>query len=113
MAYIMAMWINPITVVETLTFQRQADDVWSADEREAFVDFIARNPEAGDVIREGGWVRKVRWAGEAQENAGVLRSSIFLQPRHAALPAAGLCEGGTHGHFARREKGSERIRRAH
>jgi len=40
---------------------RQADDVWSDDERKAFIDFIARNPEAGDVIRESGGVRKVRW----------------------------------------------------
>jgi hypothetical protein len=61
MAYIMAMWATPITVAETLTFQRQADAVWSDDEREAFFDFIARNPEAGDVIKDRGGVRKVRW----------------------------------------------------
>jgi hypothetical protein len=73
----MGMWTNPITVAETRTFVRQADDVWSDEEREAFVDFIARNPEAGDIIRDGDGVRKVRWAGQAQENAGVLGSSIF------------------------------------
>jgi hypothetical protein len=40
---------------------RQAEAVWDDAEREAFVDFIARNPTAGDVIPETGGVRKVRW----------------------------------------------------
>jgi len=78
MAYIMAMWTNPITVAETPTFLRQADDVWTDDEREAFVDFIARNPEAGDIIRDGGrGSAKFGGAGRVEENAGVLGSSIF------------------------------------
>jgi hypothetical protein len=78
MAYIMVVWINPITVVETLTFQRQADDVWSDDEREAFVDFIARNPEAGDVIRDGGGVRKVRWGRGGTGKRGGTRVIYFF-----------------------------------
>jgi hypothetical protein len=50
----------PVSVVETPQFVRQADDVWSDDERHEFVDYIARNPEAGGVIPETGGVRKVR-----------------------------------------------------
>jgi hypothetical protein len=57
----MAMWTNPITVAETRTFVRQADDVWTDDEREAFVDFIARNPETGDIIRDGGGARVINF----------------------------------------------------
>jgi len=38
------------TVVETSTFQKQADKLWSEDERLAFIDWIAANPLAGDVI---------------------------------------------------------------
>jgi hypothetical protein len=33
-----------ITVAETPLFQRQAKDVWDENEREDFVNFIARNP---------------------------------------------------------------------
>ena len=51
----------PITVVELPLFQRLARDVWDETEREAFVDFIARDPEAGDVIPETAGVRKLRW----------------------------------------------------
>src|ERR1051326_7340100 len=43
-----------ITVVETPVFVRQATDIWDDPEREAFVDFIAANPEAGDVIPDTG-----------------------------------------------------------
>jgi hypothetical protein len=43
-----------ITVAETPLFMRQAQGVWSEDEREAFVDFIATNPDAGDVIPDTG-----------------------------------------------------------
>ncbi|MCK7576432.1 MAG: hypothetical protein MZV65_11410 [Chromatiales bacterium] len=38
------------TVIETPTFQKQADAIWSEDERLDFVTWIARNPLAGDVI---------------------------------------------------------------
>jgi hypothetical protein len=37
-------------------------------EREEFVDFIAGNPEAGDLIPETGGVRKVRWSRAAPAN---------------------------------------------
>lgn len=33
------------TVVETAEFQKQAKAVWSDAEREAFIDWIAANPE--------------------------------------------------------------------
>src|SRR5208282_1205688 len=77
MAYTAEMWTTPITVAETQSFLRQADDVWSDDEHEAFIDFIARNPEAGDVIKNTGGVRKGGGAGQVQANVGVLGSSIF------------------------------------
>ena len=59
LAYILGIPGRPLTVVETPQFMRQADEVWSDEERQEFVDYIARNPEARDVIRETGGVRKV------------------------------------------------------
>jgi len=43
-----------ITVVETPVFVRQAAEIWDDTEREAFVEFIAANPKAGDVISRDG-----------------------------------------------------------
>ena len=50
------------TVLETPTFQKQADKVWSKEERNVFIDWIAANPQAGDVIPGADGARKVRWA---------------------------------------------------
>ena len=42
-----------------------------------FVDFIARNPEAGDVIPEAGGVRKVRWRRQGSGKRGGTRVIYF------------------------------------
>jgi hypothetical protein len=52
-----------MTVAETGPFIRQAAKLWTDDDRHAFVDFIAANPDAGDLIPDTGGLRKVRWAG--------------------------------------------------
>lgn len=77
MTYILPVSSIPITVVELLLFQRLAADVWDDTEREAFVDFIARNPEAGDVIPETGGVRKVRWRRQGTGKRGGVRVIYF------------------------------------
>jgi hypothetical protein len=54
------------TVVETPTFQQQAERVWTEAERLEFIDWIAANPMAGHVIPGAGGARKVRWAAPGQ-----------------------------------------------
>jgi hypothetical protein len=66
-----------ITVAETALFARQAEDVWDDAEREAFVNFIARNPEAGDVVPETGGVRKIRWSRGGSGKRGGARVVYF------------------------------------
>ena len=64
-------------MAETAVFMRQAADVWTDAERSAFVDFIARNPEAGDLIPETGSVRKVRWSRQGSGKRGGVRMIYF------------------------------------
>ena len=71
------MWTRPVTVVETDTFIRQSHEIWMEDENLAFVDFIARNPEAGVVIPETGGVRKVRWSRRGTGKRGGVRVIYF------------------------------------
>jgi len=60
------------TVVETPTFQKQADKIWSEDERLEFIQWLARHPDAGDVIPGADGARKVRWAwGNSGKSGGV------------------------------------------
>lgn len=50
------------TIIETPTFQHDADKIWTEEERGAFCAWLASNPEVGDVIPGSGGCRKVRWA---------------------------------------------------
>jgi hypothetical protein len=77
MAYSGAVPAKFITVAETALFVRQAAEVWDNGEREAFVEFIAHNPETGDVIPETGGVRKVRWARSGSGKRGGVRVIYF------------------------------------
>ncbi len=65
------------TVIETPTFQRQADDFWSEDQRLDFLSWLACNPEAGDVIPGADGARKVRWALPGQGKRGGARVIYF------------------------------------
>ena len=65
------------TVIETPTFQRQAAEIWSEDERHAFIAWIAENPDAGDVIPGADGARKVRWARQGMGKRGGARVIYF------------------------------------
>ena len=62
-----------ITVAETPVFVRQAREVWSEEERDEFVLYIAGNPEAGAVIPDTGGVRKLRWGRAGSGKRGGVR----------------------------------------
>jgi mRNA-degrading endonuclease RelE of RelBE toxin-antitoxin system len=68
-----------LTVIETAMFQRYAAKVWSEAEREAFVNWISQNPEAGDVIPEAAPLRKVRWTREGMGKRGGSRVIYTLR----------------------------------
>ena len=78
------MQTKPVTVIETPTFLRQAEAIWDEEERAALVDFIARNPESGDVIPGTGGVRKMRWARSGSGKRGGARVIYFYH--HAERP---------------------------
>lgn len=77
LAYIAKMARRFITVAETPIFSRQAREVWDDAELAAFIDFIARNPEEGDVIPETGGVRKIRWTRPGSGKRGGARVIYF------------------------------------
>jgi hypothetical protein len=76
MAY-MVTTDKPMTVAETAPFIRQAARLWTEDDRNAFVDFIATNPDAGDVIPDTGGLRKVRWTRPGTGKRGGVRVIYF------------------------------------
>ena len=65
------------TVIETPTFQKQAEKIWSESERLAFIDWIAVNPLSGDVIPGADGARKVRWGRAGSGKRGGVRIVYF------------------------------------
>ncbi|MFT4190802.1 MAG: DNA-binding protein [Comamonas sp.] len=64
-------------MIEHPTFQRQAAKIWSEEELHAFIDWIAVNPLAGDVIPEAEGARKVRWTVKGRGKSGGARVIYF------------------------------------
>ena len=74
-----------ITVAETPLFVRQADGVWNDAERESFVNYIAGNPDAGDVVANTGGVRKIRWSRAGSGKRGGVRVIYFYHDANRPL----------------------------
>lgn len=51
-----------VTFVESPLFSKIVHDYLTDDEYRGFQSFIGANPDAGDVVRGSGGVRKVRWS---------------------------------------------------
>jgi hypothetical protein len=51
---------RPISVIELANYQRRAGELLTAEEQDAVIDLIAREPTCGDLIQGTGGVRKVR-----------------------------------------------------
>jgi len=72
------MLTRPVVVAQTHQFSRSATRVWTDEELEAFVDFIALNADLGDVIPGLGGIRKVRWSREGTGKRGGTRVIYFF-----------------------------------
>ena len=69
--------MNMYTVVETPTFLKTAEKIWTEQDRVEFVNWIASHPLAGDVIPESGGLRKVRWSRQGRGTRGGVRVIYF------------------------------------
>ena len=81
----MSIMTKPITVVEIPPFPSAASEIWSEAERSDFIDFIARNPTAGDVIRGSGGIRKVRWSRTGMGKRGGARVIYYYHSERLPL----------------------------
>jgi hypothetical protein len=67
------------TIVETPTFQEDADEIWTEEERGEFFAWLASNPECGRVVSGSGGCRKVRWSMPGTGKRGGVRVIYFNQ----------------------------------
>ena len=96
MAYIYHMQNTLMTVVETPSFLRDAKRLMDETERLEVISFLARNPDAGDIVQGTGGIRKVRFAREGSGKSGGYRVIYFFHSQDIPLFALNV--------FAKNEK---------
>ncbi len=67
------------TVVETPSYFRSAEKLFTAEERENIVSMIAADPECGDIIQGTGGFRKVRVGHRSRGKRGGARVVYILR----------------------------------
>ena len=67
------------TFVDTKLFTRFIDGYLSDDEFAALKLYIVVNPEAGDLIKGSGGVRKLRWSSSGRGKRGGIRVIYYLR----------------------------------
>ena len=68
-----------LTFIETKLFTRLVHNYFTDDEYAALQNSIVANPEAGDVIRGSGGVRKLRWGLAGRGKRGGVRVIYYLR----------------------------------
>ena len=73
------------TVIETDDFIREYRRIWDESEHDDFVDWLARNPDAGNVIVGAHGARKVRWGRAGTGKSSGARVIYFHRAENGTL----------------------------
>jgi len=73
------------TTIESHTFQRQADGLWTEAERLEFLTWLAVDSEAGDVVPGTDGARKVRWSLRGRGKSGGVRVIYYNEVEDGTL----------------------------
>ena len=74
-----------MTVIESQLFTKLWPDYWTEEERGEFAAFIANNPDAGEVVRNSGGCRKIRWTRSGIGKRGGVRVIYTARLARGAL----------------------------
>ncbi|MCC6132961.1 MAG: type II toxin-antitoxin system RelE/ParE family toxin [Acidobacteria bacterium] len=66
-----------MVIIESAVFTRQIRRLMSDDELARFEALLVESPDSGDVIPEGGGLRKIRWTGKGRGKRGGTRIIYF------------------------------------
>lgn len=71
--------------IETRMFTRLADEYLGDEGLRALQEYLLEHPESGDLIRESGGVRKVRWSLPGRGKRGGIRVIYYLRSRQGEI----------------------------
>ncbi len=67
-----------ITVAETGTFLRKANQLLSEEEKSDLIAYLSENPQSGVLIQNTGGIRKLRWARSGAGKSGGVRVIYYF-----------------------------------
>lgn len=67
------------TFIESSLFSKLVYDYLSEDDYAAFQQFLLERPDAGDIVKGSGGVRKVRWARDGAGKSGGVRVCYYAR----------------------------------
>ncbi|MCF6808387.1 transcriptional regulator [Thiotrichales bacterium 19S9-12] len=59
-----------LTIVEMPEFERKVKDCLDKESEQDLIEYLAINPEAGDLIQGTGGIRKLRWSESGKGKRG-------------------------------------------
>ncbi len=74
-----------MTFIETKLFTRLIEDYLPDEEYSALQSALMANPEAGDLIRGSGGVRKLRWSVAGRGKRGGIRVIYYLRSQQGQI----------------------------
>ncbi len=66
-----------MVIVETPTFTRLIKELMSDEDYRALQETLVSRPDAGDLIRGSGGLRKIRWSLEGRGKSGGVRAIYY------------------------------------
>lgn len=72
-------YTDGMEIIETTPFARRRDELFDADQFQAFEQYLVLNPAAGSVIPGGAGLRKVRWSGSGRGKRGGVRVIYYFR----------------------------------
>jgi mRNA-degrading endonuclease RelE of RelBE toxin-antitoxin system len=72
-----------VIFIETSTFTKLLSGYLSDDDYRGLQSYLLRKPDAGDIVRGSGGVRKIRWARSGKGKSGGVRAIYYWKkPEH-------------------------------
>jgi hypothetical protein len=93
-----------MTMWESKTFIRQAEELMSAGENSALKFYLGLWPEAGDLMPGTGGARKLRWAVGRQGKRGGVRVVYYFGGEDEPLVLFSVYKKGRKDNLSRNEK---------
>lgn len=92
------------TIVELPEFQKRALSRLSGEEKASVINYLAAHPAAGDIIRETGGLRKLRWAAKGKGKSGGVRIIYYYHNKEIPLFLLTLFSKGEKANLTKAER---------